>query len=96
MEFRGHEHTIEVVVFAPISAYSAIRELGGIPVGRNLHLLFITTLSNRVQDKERTKRPGAYLATGSRDKTIKIWDTQSGQMIRSLVSRHQTILLLSC
>lgn len=32
MELRGHEHTIEVAVFAPIAAYAAIRELGGIPV----------------------------------------------------------------
>ena len=32
VELRGHEHTIEVVVFAPIAAYAAIRELAGIPV----------------------------------------------------------------
>ena len=34
MELRGHEHTIEVVVFAPPAAYAAIRELAGIPVSR--------------------------------------------------------------
>jgi hypothetical protein len=33
MEMRGHEHDVEVVVFAPIAAYTAIRELAGIPVG---------------------------------------------------------------
>jgi platelet-activating factor acetylhydrolase IB subunit alpha len=33
MELRGHEHVVEVVTFAPVSAYSAIRELAGIPVG---------------------------------------------------------------
>ena len=27
------------------------------------------------QNTERSKRPGAYLATGSRDKTIKLWNT---------------------
>ena len=32
VELRGHDHTLEVVVFAPIAAYSAIRELAGIPV----------------------------------------------------------------
>lgn len=32
MEMRGHEHDVEVVVFAPIAAYPAIRELAGIPV----------------------------------------------------------------
>lgn len=33
MEFRGHESVVEVVAFAPIAAYTAIRELGGLPVG---------------------------------------------------------------
>jgi platelet-activating factor acetylhydrolase IB subunit alpha len=32
MELRGHEHVVEVVTFAPVAAYSAIRELAGIPV----------------------------------------------------------------
>ena len=33
MEFRGHDNVVEVVAFAPIAAYAAIRELGGLPVG---------------------------------------------------------------
>jgi platelet-activating factor acetylhydrolase IB subunit alpha len=32
MELRGHEHVVEVVTFAPIAAYSALRELAGLPV----------------------------------------------------------------
>ena len=32
MELRGHEHVVEVAVFAPPVAYPAIRELAGIPV----------------------------------------------------------------
>lgn len=35
MEFRGHDNVVEVVVFAPIAAYPAIRELAGIPVSNN-------------------------------------------------------------
>jgi platelet-activating factor acetylhydrolase IB subunit alpha len=35
MEMRGHEHDVEVVVFAPVAAYTAIRELAGIPVSVN-------------------------------------------------------------
>jgi platelet-activating factor acetylhydrolase IB subunit alpha len=31
-ELRGHENDVEVVVFAPVAAYAAIRELTGIPV----------------------------------------------------------------
>ena len=32
MEFRGHDNAVETVVFAPTTAYGAIRELAGIPV----------------------------------------------------------------
>ena len=32
MEMRGHDNDVEVVVFAPLAAYTAIRELAGIPV----------------------------------------------------------------
>ncbi|KIL69868.1 hypothetical protein M378DRAFT_157107 [Amanita muscaria Koide BX008] len=66
MEMRGHENDVEVVIFAPIAAYSAIRDLAGIP--------------NIAKDK----RPALYAASGARDKTIKIWDTQSGQMLKNL------------
>ncbi|KXN86934.1 Nuclear distribution protein PAC1 [Leucoagaricus sp. SymC.cos] len=65
-ELRGHENDVEVVVFAPIAAYAAIRELAGIP------------------NTERTKRHGLYVASGARDKTIKLWDTQTGQLLRNL------------
>ncbi|KAI0748484.1 miller-Dieker lissencephaly protein [Daedaleopsis nitida] len=76
MELRGHEHTVEVVVFAPTAAYAAIRELAGIP------------------NTERSKRPGAYVATGARDKTIKIWDTQSGQLLRNLAGHDNWVRAL--
>ncbi|KAH9928209.1 miller-Dieker lissencephaly protein [Fomitopsis serialis] len=76
LEFRGHEHVVEVVAFAPIAAYTAIRELGGLP------------------DKDRVKRSGAYLATGSRDKTVKIWDCQGGQLIRSLAGHDNWVRAL--
>ena len=76
---------MEVVAFAPLAAYAAIRELAGIPV-RDFHtLLAMVFLDILLQNTERSKRPGAYLATGSRDKTIKLWDTQSGQLLRNLV-----------
>lgn len=35
---------------------------------------------------QRAKSPGAFAATGSRDKAIRIWDTQTGQCLRTLVS----------
>ncbi|KAJ7657959.1 WD40-repeat-containing domain protein, partial [Mycena rosella] len=32
MELRGHDNVVEVVAFVPLTAYTAIRKLGGIPV----------------------------------------------------------------
>jgi platelet-activating factor acetylhydrolase IB subunit alpha len=32
MELRGHEHVVECAVFAPVIAYTAIRELTGLIV----------------------------------------------------------------
>ena len=69
MELRGHDHVVECAVFAPIASYAAIRELAGI------------TVSAR---DEKAKEPGQYVATGSRDKTIKLWDS-AGQCLRTLV-----------
>jgi len=44
MEMRGHEHDVEVVVFAPIAAYAAIREVAGIPV--SVHRSFLPASNN--------------------------------------------------
>ncbi|KAF5380970.1 hypothetical protein D9615_004094 [Tricholomella constricta] len=77
LELRDHEHDVEVVAFAPIAAYAAIRELSGIP------------------NTDRTKRPGLYLASGARDKTIKLWDTQSGQMLRNLPGHDNWVRALA-
>lgn len=71
VELRGHDHVVECAVFAPVNAYAAIRELGGLTVAAG---------------DTRAKAPGAFAATGSRDKTIMVWDTVSGQCVRTLVS----------
>jgi platelet-activating factor acetylhydrolase IB subunit alpha len=84
MEFRGHDHIIEIAVFAPVVAYPAIRELAGLPVRARLSIMsanFLTIL----QASDRSTKPASYIATASRDKTIKLWDCQTGQMLRNLV-----------
>lgn len=42
---------------------------------------FLTTL----QASDRSTKPASYVATASRDKTIKLWDCQTGQILRNLV-----------
>jgi WD40 repeat protein len=73
-DLRGHDHVVEAVVFAPLAAYPALRELAGMP-------------SNA---KEEKSTHGLFVATGSRDKTVKIWDTVSGQCIKTL-SGHEWV-----
>ncbi|KAN0065163.1 Lissencephaly-1 [Thecaphora frezii] len=68
VELRGHEHVVECAVFAPLAAYAAIRELAGI---------------NPAIRDEKSRAPGQFIATGSRDKTIKVWDS-AGQCLKTL------------
>jgi len=44
-----------------------------------------------IPNTDRSKRPGQFVATGSRDKTIKLWDTQSGQMLRNLAGHDNWV-----
>lgn len=82
-QLRGHDNVVEAVVFAPVNAYAAIRELGGITVS-----VFVSKGSTSILiivKSDRSKQPGLFAATGGRDKVIKIWDASTGQPIRTLV-----------
>ncbi|KAL4400710.1 Lissencephaly-1 [Malassezia pachydermatis] len=67
-ELRGHEHVVECVAFAPTTSYQAIHTL---------------TASRPSKDDASASLPGQFLASGSRDKTIRIW-SQQGQCLRVL------------
>ncbi|PWZ00100.1 putative platelet-activating factor acetylhydrolase ib alpha subunit [Testicularia cyperi] len=74
VELRGHEHVVEAAVFAPIASYAAIRELAGIVASKDPN----------------ASAPGQFVASGSRDKTIKLWDS-AGQCIKTLVGHDNWI-----
>ncbi|KAG0142290.1 hypothetical protein CROQUDRAFT_662725 [Cronartium quercuum f. sp. fusiforme G11] len=78
LELRGHEHVVEVAVFAPDLAIPAIRELAGIPLPST-------------QDAKLMSNTPTFVATGSRDKTIRIWDGTSGQCLKVLVGHDNWI-----
>ncbi|KAF9924822.1 protein with putative role during mitosis [Linnemannia zychae] len=74
-EFRGHDNDVECAIFAPLTAYPYIKELIGID----------PKVSAKVQ-----ALPGQYVATGSRDKTIKLWDS-TGQCIHTLIGHDNWV-----
>lgn len=76
VELRGHEHVVEAIAFAPVAAYAALRELGDVKAPAA---------------KGADITPGQFVATGGRDKVIKIWDTSTGQCIRTLVGHDNWI-----
>ncbi|EFP87362.1 protein with putative role during mitosis [Puccinia graminis f. sp. tritici] len=81
IEFRGHEHVVEIALFSPPASNAAIREMAGIPSPTN-------------QDSKIKEPDPVFVATGSRDKTIRIWDCNSGQCIKTLVGHDNWIRAL--
>ncbi|CEI91462.1 Putative Nuclear distribution protein PAC1 [Rhizopus microsporus] len=75
MEFRGHEHVVECVIFLPVVAYPFIAEW----------------LENSIKLNKEHAVPGQFILTGSRDKTIKLWDVSSGQLLSTLVGHDNWI-----
>ncbi|KAI8803524.1 nuclear distribution protein PAC1 [Cladochytrium replicatum] len=74
-ELRGHEHVVECIAFAPISSYAAIRELTGI----------------EIKGSKDQQSPGLFMASGSRDKTIKIWDTTTMQCLFTMTGHDNWV-----
>ncbi|KAK4058853.1 hypothetical protein OIO90_000299 [Microbotryomycetes sp. JL221] len=78
VELRGHDHVVEVAVFAPVSAHAAIRALAGLVTPKGAD----------------AKQVGSFAATGSRDKSIRLWDVQSGQCLKTLTGHDNWIRAL--
>lgn len=51
MEMRGHEHVVEVAIFAPLGAYGAIRELAGVKVRNIASIVLIFTWNEKSYSK---------------------------------------------
>lgn len=99
LELRGHDNVVECAVFAPHNAATAIRELTGIvsavtiatPLHAYYSFAYVQTTSVR-DGKDRNS--SAYVLTGSRDKTIRLWDAQSGQCLKSITGHDNWIRAL--
>ena len=77
-ELRSHEHVVECVSWAPEASSSAIQEAAGMTVNGG-----VETANKR--------NAGPYLCSGSRDKTIKVWDVSTLQCIITLSGHHNWV-----
>ncbi|GJJ15918.1 hypothetical protein Clacol_010197 [Clathrus columnatus] len=77
VELRGHENVVEAAVFAPTISMPAIRDL----VARPANALTAKVDALGV----------AFVLTGSRDKTIKLWDALSGQCLWTFVGHDNWV-----
>lgn len=76
MDFRGHDHVVECAIFLPTVSYPFILEW----------------LEASVKSNSKDQAiAGQYIVTGSRDKTIKLWDASSGQLLSTLVGHDNWV-----
>ncbi|KAJ5066468.1 lissencephaly-1 [Anaeramoeba ignava] len=74
---KGHEHVIESLDFSPLEA--------------NEYISKIESNQNEKSEKVVKKEPSSYLVTGSRDKTIKLWDISTGQCIQTFIGHDNWV-----
>ena len=91
-DLRGHEHVVECIAWAPDVALPHIADTcgievsweGGLPKFPAVHGCERRCLT--LQKKKGGPAPGPFLISGSRDKTIKMWDALTGACLMTLVS----------
>lgn len=83
MEMREHEHVVECVAWAPESATAAIQEATALAAS--------TSNSAPSENNKKSNLTGPFLASGSRDKTIKIWDVSTGLCVLTLTGHDNWV-----
>jgi len=76
-ELRDHDHVVECVAWAPEAATQAINEAASQAAGGD--------------NKNSSTYTGPFLASGSRDKSVKVWDVSTGQCLFSMVGHDNWV-----
>ncbi|KAJ3343043.1 protein with putative role during mitosis [Gonapodya sp. JEL0774] len=80
-DLRDHEHVVECAVFAPVAANPVLRELAGVksPNGTDQPAIDVSA-------------PAAqFVVSGSRDKTIKLWDVMTMQCVHTFIGHDNWV-----
>lgn len=84
-KLKDHDHTVECIAWAPESAHCNVLEAAS-----------PSTMNNQQQNKsDRTTAAssvsGPFLISGSRDKTIKVWDVNVGSCLFTLIGHDNWV-----
>lgn len=93
-ELRGHEHVVECLAWAPDSSTPAIMEAAGIQAPTRAIINGTGDSSSKKQaliQNSQQRTSGPYLASGSRDKTIKFWDITTLQILFTLPGHNNWV-----
>lgn len=108
-ELRSHEHVVECVAWAPDSSAAAIAEASGLAINNNNNntsnnnsnlpvsnssQIVKSNMANQNGQLEAKRNSGPYLCSGSRDKTIKIWDCTTLQCLFTLIGHNNWVRAL--
>ena len=94
VEMRDHDHVVECVAWAPEAATQAVNEAARDAAGgdnKNRLVKFAASLHSSSMSLFSGSYPGPFLASGSRDKSIRVWDVSSGQCLFSLVGHDNWV-----
>jgi platelet-activating factor acetylhydrolase IB subunit alpha len=80
-ELRGHEHVVECVEFIPASLNSSVEEL--------------TKMAKPIAVAAIAGPTVRFAVSGSRDKSIRLWDIATGQCIHVFVSIDIILCIIS-
>lgn len=87
---KDHDHTVECISWAPESAFASVCEAAGSDVS-----FLSSDVGKRLkidsQNKRSSGRAGPFLVSGSRDKTIKVWDVSVGLCLFTLIGHDNWV-----
>ena len=89
-ELRGHEHVVECIAWSNELAAHAIGESNDASPYTNGPSSTLV-LDKQVPQMQVQKKYGPYLCSGSRDKTIKVWDVTTLQCLHTLIGHNNWI-----
>ncbi|KAJ2336026.1 Lissencephaly-1, partial [Coemansia sp. RSA 2681] len=80
-DMRGHTNVVETARFAPPNSYTCLRRLAGLP----------QPAATTAESIAASSMPGQFVVSGSRDKTLCLWDTASAQLLHTFVGHDDWV-----